>query len=78
MLSKTLRDKRITIGIDGTIYRIIPDYQYRLLRLATIIFLSFLAYVFKHITYVPVTVMGHTIYAKVISATINRQNISYR
>lgn len=78
MLSKKFRNKHITVGIDGTIYHIIPNYRHRLLKLITIIFLSFVVYIFKHIAYIPVTVIGHTIYAKIIAGTVKRHNIQYK
>ena len=73
-----LHTKHIAVDINGIIYRTVPDYFQRVLHLITIILLSFYAHILKQISYVPVTVIGHTIYAKLIAATLHRQDINYR
>jgi len=74
------RAKNIKVDINGNVYRILSlaEYRLKLLELSTIIILAFFVYVFQHVKYVPVTVIGNTVYAKIIAATVHQQQIEYR
>lgn len=74
------RAKNIKVDINGNVYHILSSAEYRLklLEISTIIILAFFVYIFQHFKYVPVTVVGNTIYAKVIAATVHQQQIEYR
>lgn len=75
-----MRFKNINIDIDGRVYRIVSEYQCRVftLQIYGILSVIFFMYICCQLTYVPVTIIGNTIYAKVIAGTVANQGLPYK
>jgi len=77
------RTRNIKITIDGAnvvnIFKVLSlnNYKAQLLKLCGLIMIGFFVYLIKRFPYYPVTIIGNTVYSRVVAATLRTCNIAY-
>lgn len=74
-----LKQHNIKINFEGKLFKILPiiESQIFILRLVCITIIICIFYIIKHISYYPVTVIGNTVYSRVITSCLNKQGIRH-
>lgn len=70
---KYLARRGITIKLDGSISKALTPYQYRLnvVRLCCLLLIICLAYIIRIYSYHPITIIGNSIYSRVIASALS-------
>ena len=79
LIYKFLKYHKYTIGYNGKLFKLLKleDYNTRLFQLVGLIIVGFMAHIIKKYTFHPVTVIGNTIYSRVISSCMSKYNIPH-
>ena len=79
ILSQFLKNHKLSINLDGKIFKMLSQIEYKLclLRLISLVIIGFLAHIIRKIPYHPITIMGNTIYSRVAAYCLSQHNISY-
>src|SRR3989338_6696962 len=73
------RRHQITIDLEGRIYKILTPDQYRshLLKIYGLVMVGFLARIIRRFPFYPITVVGNSVYSRVVAPTLEQCNIKY-
>lgn len=76
ILNNFTNKNRIKIDISGKIFQILPEdnYKIRVLKLCGLIMVGILAHMIRQFPYYPITIIGNTVYSKVIAASLISYN----
>lgn len=79
LLSNALRTHNLTITIDGKLFKTLSyvEYKINILKLCALIMIGFLIHIIKLFPYRPITIIGNTIYSRVVVSTLDNFNIPF-